>query len=113
MLQESYRVSLLTLPGHGGVPVLQEAFTMDQLTDSIAKALGTYNIKSEVESIAIPVLLVAGREDPVAPPEKVEALTACIPGATVEVIGESGHQPPAEQASAVFDVLTKFFRKVT
>lgn len=219
MLQESYRVSLLTLPGHGTVPVPTESFTMDELTDSIAEgikqidpgkvlyagvsiggalalnlalrhpdlfsgvvpmasmaamgdaehwttraafvreqstsalvadssarwfapssierepvlsgrilhalqdtpdegyarcaeALGTYNVEAQVETISIPVLLIAGREDPVAPPEKVEELAGRIPGAALEVIEESGHQPPAEQAEQVFDVLVKFFREV-
>lgn len=219
MLQEEYRVSLLTLPGHGNVPVPTEAFTMDELTDSIAdgikqidsgkvlyagvsiggalalnlalrhpdlfsgvvpmasmaamgdaehwnsraafvreqstsalvadssarwfapssierqpvlsgrilhaladtpnegyarcaEALGTYDVESQVGAISIPTLLIAGREDPVAPPEKVEELARRIPGAGFEVIEESGHQPPAEQAQQVYEVLVKFFRKV-
>lgn len=219
MLEESHRVSLLTLPGHGTIPVPAEAFTMDDLTDAIAtgiaeldsgrvlyagvsiggalalnlalrhpdrfdgvvpmaclaamgdaehwntraefvrqqstsalvadssarwfapssierepvlsgrilhaladtpdegyarcaEALGTYDIEADVGSISVPTLLVAGEHDPVAPPEKVEQLASRITGAGFTVIEEAGHQPPAEQAEQVFEVLTRFFREV-
>src|SRR5699024_6065451 len=36
LLTQHYRVSLLTLPGHGEVPVPDSLFTLDELADAVA-----------------------------------------------------------------------------
>lgn len=39
ILSERYRVSLMTLPGHGGLPAPAEPFTMNDLADATAAAI--------------------------------------------------------------------------
>lgn len=220
MLTQSYRVSLLTMPGHGTVPVPPAAFTMDDLADSVARAirdlgegpaffsgvsiggalaftlairhpelfrgvvpiaslalmgdaehwgnraaqvreqstsvlvadsaarwfapgsiekepnltgrilhvlqdtpdegyarcaeaLGTYDVAARVPDISVPLLVVGGEYDPVAPAAQIDELVARIPGARSTIIDGAGHQPPAEQATQVFEVLDAFFKEVS
>ena len=54
----------------------------------------------------VPLLVVAGQQDPVVPPELARTGTpdefAVLPGC--------GHLPPAEDPAAVADLLARFFR---
>lgn len=78
-----------------------------------AEALGTYDVSSQLSAINVPVLLVAGDQDPVAPLDAVEALGEEIPGSQFVTIQDAGHHPPAEQPDQMYQALARFFGEVS
>lgn len=52
-------------------------------------------------SLACPTLVIAAADDPLRSLEESEELAAAIPGASLEVIGQSGHMLPLEQPGAL------------
>jgi pimeloyl-ACP methyl ester carboxylesterase len=62
--------------------------------------------------IRIPVLVVAGDDDPIAPAEGMEEMARAIPGAQFTVIPGAGHLSPLEQPQAVNDVLNAFLAQL-
>jgi pimeloyl-ACP methyl ester carboxylesterase len=56
-------------------------------------------------SISCPTLIVAGREDALAPLAEQEALADAIPGARLEVLERCGHLAPLERPEAVAAIL--------
>ncbi len=66
------------------------ALTCEALADTQA---------ADVSTIACPVLLVAGDEDPVAPAQGVRAIAARMSAARVEVLSRCGHWLTAERAT--------------
>lgn len=56
--------------------------------------------RAEVASLGIPVLVLAGAEDKVAPEENTAALTAAVPGGRREIIGQAAHAAYIEQPEA-------------
>lgn len=61
--------------------------------------------RSLLASISCPTLIVAGREDALAPLAEQKALAAGIPGARLEVLEKCGHLAPLEQPEAVTALL--------
>jgi pimeloyl-ACP methyl ester carboxylesterase len=59
-------------------------------------------------SIRVPVLVVAGDEDPIAPATGMQEMARAIPGARFELIRGSGHLSPLEQPGAFTDALSSF-----
>jgi pimeloyl-ACP methyl ester carboxylesterase len=47
--------------------------------------------------VRVPTLVVTGRDDHFAPPEKAEAVQRAIPGARLAVVGEAGHSLATEK----------------
>jgi pimeloyl-ACP methyl ester carboxylesterase len=70
------------------------------------EALASFDLRDRVAARMMPLLVVAGQQDPVVPPEQARS------GAPDEfaVLPGCGHLPPAEDPAAVADLLTKFFR---
>jgi YbgC/YbaW family acyl-CoA thioester hydrolase len=58
----------------------------------------------------LPVLVVAGEEDQLTPPELARHLTEAIPGARLEVIPRAGHLPALERPAETTRVITEFLR---
>jgi pimeloyl-ACP methyl ester carboxylesterase len=56
--------------------------------------------RAEVASMGIPVLVLAGAEDKIAPEQATAALTEAIPGAYREIIGQAAHAAYMEQPEA-------------
>ena len=56
--------------------------------------------RAEVASMGIPVLVLAGAEDKIAPEEATAALAEAIPGARREIIGQAAHAAYLEQPEA-------------
>lgn len=65
-----------------------------------------------LSTIQVPVLVVAGAEDVIAPAEGMRAMARAIPGAEFVMIAEAGHVAPLEQPLAVNAALTAFLRKL-
>src|SRR5438552_1433830 len=61
----------------------------------------------------IPILVVAGDDDQIAPAEGMEEMARAIPGAQFTVIPGSGHLSPLEQPQAVNDALNAFLAQLS
>ena len=77
-----------------------------------AEALASYDLRSELGAIRIPILAMGGEFDTVAPEERQDELVAGAPDARKVIIAGAAHQPPAEQAGAVAAALLEFFHGV-
>lgn len=77
---------------------------------SIYRMLAGIEMQAELERLAIPVLFLAGRHDPLRPPEMIEPLARRVPGSRFEAI-ESGHfaatQTPDIVARGIGDFLAR------
>ena len=62
--------------------------------------------------IRIPVLVVAGDDDQIAPAEGMQEMARAIPGAQFTVIPGSGHLSPLEQPQAVNDAVNAFLAQL-
>jgi pimeloyl-ACP methyl ester carboxylesterase len=64
-----------------------------------------------VERIDVPVLLVAGDTDPVAPPSMATALRDKMPNATMVLLERSGHWMPIEKSEESSRLIAEFLQK--
>jgi pimeloyl-ACP methyl ester carboxylesterase len=64
--------------------------------------------------IAVPTLVLAGEQDPLAPPAQARAMAEAIPGARTTVVPGAGHLSPIERPDEVNSALIELFegRKV-
>ncbi len=76
----------------------------------VAKATRDYNVKSELEKIKIPTLIVWGRNDRITPPEVAQEFKEHIENAQLVFLDRCGHSPPIEQPE-VFSRLLRAFLK--
>lgn len=74
----------------------------------VCEALGMADLRAGLGSIAMPVLVVGGRHDPVFPPEQQEELAAAVPGARLVIVEDAAHLAPAEAAEEVAGLLAGF-----
>jgi pimeloyl-ACP methyl ester carboxylesterase len=65
-------------------------------------------LRGRQHRITIPVLVLAGEEDGIVPPEYQRTLAAGFPRATFQPIAEAAHFPHIEQPGAVFDAIGNF-----
>ena len=68
--------------------------------------------RAALSKLAMPVLVLCGKDDMVTPPQWSEELAALIPGAHLEWIANSGHMVPMEQPAALAEHLKKFIAEV-
>lgn len=61
--------------------------------------------RGELARIAVPTLVLCGRQDALTPPAMHEEMAAGIPGARLVVVEDSGHMTPLERPQAVTAVL--------
>lgn len=64
-----------------------------------------------LEDIAVPVLLVTGDEDGVAPPNNVREMARRLPNARVEIFNRCGHWTTFERPAECADQLKAFLRR--
>ncbi len=74
----------------------QEVFVRQQNT-----IMGRIDGRGDLGKIAVPTVIICGREDALTPMEVQEELAAGIPGARLCVIEECGHLAPMERPHAV------------
>lgn len=70
--------------------------------------LSVCNNEKELRALRLPVLVLAGAEDRIAPEAETAALTALVPGAHREIIGHAAHAAYVEQPAAYNARLTAF-----
>jgi pimeloyl-ACP methyl ester carboxylesterase len=65
-----------------------------------------------LKTIHVPVLVIAGEEDQIAPAAGMREMADAIPGARFVVIPEAGHVAPLERPDAVNTAIGEFLRKL-
>jgi 3-oxoadipate enol-lactonase/4-carboxymuconolactone decarboxylase len=73
------------------------------------QALAAYDLRNRLGAITAATLIVGGREDPAAPPEKSRELADGIPGATLVEISGAAHLGPIDRPDAVTAALLAHF----
>ena len=67
------------------------------------------DLLAEAPRLDLPVLVVAGADDPLAPPDTCRALAELIPGGATALIDRAGHYAALEQPEAYNATLGTFF----
>lgn len=62
-------------------------------------------VEKQVANLRVPILVIAGSEDTLAPPSESEALARLIPGAQLNLIPRAGHLVALEQPAAFNEVM--------
>jgi pimeloyl-ACP methyl ester carboxylesterase len=87
------------------------AIASEQAPDDLVRAIGVIRTRpdsTEAVTSGIPLLVVAGDQDPLIGPEAAAALAAASPNGRAEVFAGCGHIPNMERAGEFNDVLTSF-----
>jgi 3-oxoadipate enol-lactonase len=77
------------------------------------QALRTPTTLSRLQTMRVPVLVIAGEEDAYAPPPVMQALAENIPGSEFEVMKAAGHSAYWEQPKVWNQLIVRFLRKHT
>ncbi|MFF5406955.1 3-oxoadipate enol-lactonase [Streptomyces misionensis] len=72
-------------------------------------ALAAFDLRDRLPEITVPVLAVAGREDPATPPAHLREIADAVPGAALVEIPGASHLAPAERPEAVLTALRAHF----
>jgi 3-oxoadipate enol-lactonase len=64
------------------------------------EAVGAWDARERISAIAVPVLVVAGADDPATPVEHAELIASRIPGARLQVLERAAHLANVERAEA-------------
>jgi pimeloyl-ACP methyl ester carboxylesterase len=70
--------------------------------------IGRMDSRPDLARVAVPALVLCGREDALTPLEAHVEMAAGIPGARLEVIDDCGHMAPMERPRAVTDALLRW-----
>jgi 3-oxoadipate enol-lactonase len=71
------------------------------------EALAAFDIRDRLAEVTVPVLVLAGADDPVIPPDHAAATAAALPSGRLEVLAGCGHLPAAEFPDAVARLLSR------
>ncbi|MCX5395511.1 3-oxoadipate enol-lactonase [Streptomyces sp. NBC_00102] len=114
------REGLAGLAGSANTRWFTPGFTVPRLVDDCRKAapeayaaccdaLGSFDLRDRLPEISVPVLAVAGREDPATPPAHLREIADAVPGAALVEIPGASHLAPAERPEAVLTALRAHF----
>ncbi|MFN4088939.1 MAG: alpha/beta fold hydrolase [Alphaproteobacteria bacterium] len=73
-----------------------------------ARMLGRSDNRGLLPGLALPVLVIAGSEDRIAPLAEAERLAALVPGSRLVVVEDAGHAPYAEQPTRYNHAVSAF-----
>jgi len=73
-------------------------------------AIAGMDQRASLAAVTAPTLVIAGGQDPAAPPEHAEVIARCIPGARVEVIDNAAHLAPVSEPGRVTTALLSHLR---
>lgn len=66
------------------------------------------DIRTRLPRIAVPTLVIVGREDAISPVDEMRAIAEAIPGAKFHVVEQAGHMAPLEQPGEVNRLIADF-----
>lgn len=76
-----------------------------------AQAVAAFDVADQVKDLAVPTLVITGKQDILVPPENSRMLAARIPNAELVEIDQAGHIFFCEQPDAVNNALLNFFAR--
>jgi proline iminopeptidase len=82
----------------------------EALIYGFSQLLKGWTVMDRLGEIAMPTLVMAGRDDFQFPPEHQAALAAGIAGARLEIIERAGHNAPSERPAEVIQAVRDFIR---
>jgi pimeloyl-ACP methyl ester carboxylesterase len=71
-------------------------------------ACDRFDVRERLPTLAVPTLVIVGRDDRLTPPKLAAALTAAIGGAHLAEVPDAGHYPQLEQPAAVNALVRSF-----
>jgi 3-oxoadipate enol-lactonase/4-carboxymuconolactone decarboxylase len=74
------------------------------------EAIAAMDLRADLTRIAAPTLVVAGAQDPAAPPAHAEAMADAIVDARLEILAPAAHVPTFEQPGRIAALLLEHFR---
>ena len=72
----------------------------------------TWNIESYLDSIACPVVVIQGEQDPYGTRKQIEAIQSKIPAAEVVILEDCGHAPHRDQPEATLAATVRFLGRI-
>ena len=66
------------------------------------------DVRTWLPQIAVPTLVIVGREDAISPVDEMRAIADAIPGAKFHVVEQAGHMAPLEQPGEVNTLIAGF-----
>lgn len=85
--------------------------TDDESYARLSEALATFDRRADLASIAVPTIVIAGAADGVVTAEAADALAAAIPGASIGVIDDTGHQAHIERPQVIATAIRAAFSR--
>jgi pimeloyl-ACP methyl ester carboxylesterase len=85
----------------GTVQAMAESVGRDGFLRQQAAIMARPDSRPDLQRIACPTLVLAGREDAVTPPERQHEMAASIPDATLVLLPRCGHLSPLERPDSV------------
>lgn len=73
-----------------------------------AASIGDPLLAAAVAHATMPVLMIAGKQDRIFPPQSIRALAAALPAAQLAMLDDCGHVPMVEQPTACYAALGGF-----
>jgi 3-oxoadipate enol-lactonase/4-carboxymuconolactone decarboxylase len=73
------------------------------------EALAGTDLRADLGRVAAPTLLIAGADDPAAPPDALRAIAEAVPGARLQVLESAAHIATVEQPAAIVQALLAHF----
>jgi pimeloyl-ACP methyl ester carboxylesterase len=98
--------------------VVRECFMEQVKTDPRVRytdmlACNGIDFSARLAQLRCPTLVISGRDDHFAPPDKAEEVQRCIPGARLAVIDDAGHMLTSEQPAAFNRALDEFLQALS
>lgn len=87
--------------------VAQLLTTSDEGYAATCDAIADMDLEADLRSIRAPTLVVAGADDPAAPPAAAQAIAAAIPGGQAHTVAGSAHLLNREQPRAATRLITE------
>lgn len=78
---------------------------------SCCEAIATMDLRADLSRIMAPTLLLAGREDPAAPPSAALEMATSMPDARVEIVEGAAHLANVERPAAVTEAILQHLRR--
>jgi proline iminopeptidase len=102
-----FRIRLRDIPS-----MIRGAFRLKMRPEAhvfgFAKVLKNWSVTDRLGELAMPTLVLGGREDFLFPPEELALMAERIPNARLEIVEQSGHMPFDEQQDQTLDIITDF-----
>jgi pimeloyl-ACP methyl ester carboxylesterase len=86
--------------------------TDDESYAQCCETLAAHDLRPVLAAARLPVLLLAGEQDPIVSSARMAVDAAALPGSSIRVLAGVAHEPPAEAPQQVAGLMAGFFDEV-